>query len=563
MCPLQPAWLADPDRRERFARAGAIDWFAYAEDLFERTGAAAVPFAPAALLDPGALARVSALALPDLPPGGLSADQLALLERWTAGGGLLLGFATAAADALFGVRDEGCVEQPAGPFSESAAFRFTDPELALPLLHPDRPAPELVAFSPARLVRADGARPLAVFADGRPAVTLRRVGSGWAVLFAFDPAQTCWVLHQGRPVDQDYYPDGFFRSNDGLVLGERDPEVPYADLIVGLLRNLLALTRQPFVYQLPALDGELPDALFFWGGDDEGCPAEQNLYAAEFMHEQGLPYHVNIMPNARGEWHTPPDLLPVLRRLGTEPSLHLNFMDGQQHPFRYTAADVAAQVGWYRHQFGEEPICTVFHCTLWHGWTEPAEYLRAAGVEADNSRFGRVGMNPVNQLSYGAGTSLPYFVRLASGERLDFVCEAINAYEPGYQRDGRMELEPLQRTLSDAAWWHGTMNLFYHSAPGLRRGEPVVAGAHGGALRGGGARRRRAAVQRGLCVAGGLRRAGAAGVGRGGGDGGWTPGDDGDPPRARPLVGQAGAGAGRAAGDGTCRRSRRLAPAPL
>lgn len=468
---LQTAWLHDPARAEAAIARVGNDWFAYVEDLFDQIGAPARPLDRSLLTDAAALARISVLALPAIAASDLSAEALAALDRWVCDGGVLLGFAAAGADRLFGVLDEGRIDQPAEPWSITATLRFTDSALARPVLHADRPEPTLLAVSPVRLLRALDATWLAELADregrplGRPAITLRRYGLGWAALFAFDPAQTVWMLHQGRPVDRDYTGDGYLRSNDGIIIGDHDPEVPYADLLCHLLRNVVALSGQPFFHALPALDGAVPDALFYWGGDDEGCPPEADLFAARFMADCGLPYHVNIMPTA-GRFQLAPEHHRELRALGTEPSLHPNFIDGYQHPLRFTATEVREQVQWYVQAFGETPVCTVFHWALWHGWTEPAEMLRAAGVQADNSRFGRIGLNPVNHLSYSFGTSYPFFYRLdgrSGNARLDFVAEPLTAYEPGYERDGRTAFDPLHRALSDAAWWHAPMNLFFHS----------------------------------------------------------------------------------------------------
>jgi len=48
-------------------------------------------------------------------------------------------------------------------------------------------------------------------------------------------------------------------------------------------------------------DGGIPDALFHYGGDDEGDPDNQ-LAAADIMKELGLSYHVNIMPHPDGQF---------------------------------------------------------------------------------------------------------------------------------------------------------------------------------------------------------------------------------------------------------------------
>jgi len=122
----------------------------------------------------------------------------------------------------------------------------------------------------------------------------------------------------------------------------------------------------------------------------------------------------------------------------------------------------------YREAYGETPVCTVFHWTLWCGWAEPAEWLREEGVLADNSRFGsnRFILNPTNECAYAYGTALPFFFRLGperGNERLDFISEPIAAYECGYDRQaGEPALEPLHRAIENAAFWHTPCCMFYH-----------------------------------------------------------------------------------------------------
>lgn len=468
---LATAYLWDEELLAAANARGQNYWFAWAQDLFEAIGAPAVALPPEVLDQPAALERISTLMLPDLRPDYLSPARRRALQRWVEQGGLLIGLGTEGLDELFAVAGEGRIPQQQ-PWQITATVRLTDPELARPLYHPDQPDRDLLVVAPVRLLTTAGAREVAGLGDdqgralGRPAVTLHGMGRGWACLFAFDLAQTVWALQQGRPIDRDWVPDGYLRSSDGMITADRDVSFPCADLLVLLLRNLVALTGQPLLHLLPAAGGAPTDALFFWGGDDEAAEGTQ-LAAAQFMAERGLPYHINIMPR-EGRFALTPEEFARLRALGTEPSLHLNFIDGYQHPLHFTREDVAAQVQLYREVFGEIPVCTVFHWTLWCGWTEPAQWLREQGVLADNSRFGsnRFILNPTNECAYAYGTALPFFFRLGAeqaNQRLDFVCEPITAYECGYDRErDELALAPLHRAIDQAAYWHSTCNMFYH-----------------------------------------------------------------------------------------------------
>ncbi len=468
---LATAYLWEESLFEAANTRGENYWFAWAQDLLESIGAPGVAMPPEALTNPAALSRLSTLVLPDLRPDYLTAEAVATLREWVEGGGLLIGFATEGLDDLFGVEAEGRISQ-AAPWDVTATLRFTDAELSRPLYHPDLPAQEMLAVSDVRLVQLAGACELAALGDtegeplDRPAITLHSVGEGHACLFAFDLAQTVWAIQQGRPIDRDWVPDGYLRSSDAMIIGDRDPSVPFTDLLVFLLRNVVALTGQPMVHQLPALDGGVSDALFFWGGDDEAAEGTQ-VPASDFMAERDLPYHINIMPRD-GQFTVSPEEFAHLRANRTEPALHVNFIDGYEHPLAFTREDIQKQTRLYREVYGETPVCTVFHWTLWCGWTEPAEWLREEGVLADNSRFGSNSpvLNPTNTCGYAFGTSFPFYFRLGADQanaRLGFISEPITAYECGYDRDADvLALEPLHRALDNAAFWHMTCNLFYH-----------------------------------------------------------------------------------------------------
>ncbi len=468
---ISTAYLWDESLLEAANARGENYWFAWAHDLFESIGAQAVALPPEALHNPAALAHLSTLALPGLHADYLTDDQRQALAEWVHAGGLLIGMATEGLDEIFGVDSDGRIAG-LGPWEISAALRFTDGDLATPLYHPDMPDQEMLTVGDVRLVTLDGADQIAALNDtegvslGRPAITLRRVGEGYACLFTFDLAHTVWAIQQGRPIERDWVPDGYLRSSDGMIVGDRDPAVPFTDLLVNLLRNIVALTGQPMIHQLPALDGGCADALFFWGGDDEALAGAQ-MVASDFMAERGLPYQVNIMPRD-GQFTVSTEEFARMRENRTEPSLHLNFIDDYEHPLHFTREDLQAQVRLYREVYGETPVCTVFHYLLWCGWTEPAQWLREEGVLADNSRFcsNVPAINPLNLCGYAYGTSLPFFFRLgpdAANERLDFIAQPINAYESGYDREAnQLAVEPMYRAIDNAAFWHATCNMFYH-----------------------------------------------------------------------------------------------------
>src|SRR5262249_5535206 len=142
-----------------------------------------------------------------------------------------------------------------------------------------------------------------------------------------------------------------------------------------------------------------------------------------------------------------------------------------------TEADAAEQVRLFLHTYGRLPVCTVNHCCRWWGWVEPARWLGAAGVRADNSRIhrGSPPLNPVNELAFGFGTAYPFwFCDDASGRdrRLPVLCQPITAYEIGYRSaisgsaapedPDQTDLARVAEVVEVALHYHLTVNMFYH-----------------------------------------------------------------------------------------------------
>ena len=185
------------------------------------------------------------------------------------------------------------------------------------------------------------------------------------------------------------------------------------------------------------------------------------------MREQGLPYHVNIMPRPDGAFPLSKQEFDRIKANGHETSLHFNYIDGHEHPYAFTEADIRQQVEWYQAAFGETPVCSVFHWCLWHQWSEPAEWMAACGIQADNSRIhsGSPPLNPVNLCGYSFGTAFPFWHRSdwrSGNQRVDFLSEQIVAYECGYVGGEGTEFSQLHRAIRDAAYWHSTTDFFYH-----------------------------------------------------------------------------------------------------
>ncbi|MBI3945672.1 MAG: hypothetical protein HY321_07125 [Armatimonadetes bacterium] len=469
---LSIAYCYDDDLRRAANAEGRNYWYRYVEEILDRLGATGTAIGRGDLDDAARLAGFSALIVGDLEAAQMPAGAPEVLRAWVEAGGLLIGFMTAGLDDVFGCRAITRVRRPGDDFCPSASFALTEHPACAGVhstLHPEQ---RLIAIGDSLALKPDeGTEVVARLfnlwgASIGAAITARRLGAGTAFYFGIHVPQTFWAIQQGRPIDADYDGDGYLRSSDARVIGTNDPEVAYTDEILFLLANMLAVRPHPTLSPIPPLDGRPADLLLFWGGDDEHMEDVQ-LPASDWMRSRGLPYHINIMP-IRGHFAVSREDFAHIRANGHEPSLHFNFIDDFRHPGGFTAEDVASQARAYREAFGCDPVCVVTHFARWVGWHEPAEWMAARGIKADNSHFhrGSPPLNPVNSFGFSFGTAYPFWFYSDwrdGNRRLDFLEEPITAYEMGYvQSNENPSFEGLRTILDLAARTHLTLNTFYH-----------------------------------------------------------------------------------------------------
>lgn len=456
---LKAAYLVDDKAQEEAHCKGENYWWVYIAEILERLGLTATEIIPRELSDQ--LAEISLLFVEDRQ-GTPFAHQL---DAWVKAGGILVGCSPQGLDAIFGNQLVRTVSQEKGPFSLSGDFRlrpspFTE-GIACPL-HPRQP---LLMASPIRLVAPIHSLELGRTKDGS-VITARRCGNGWAFYFGFDLAQTFWVIQQGRPVDRDYDGDGYLRAGDGIIIEDYEPEVPYTDELLFLLQNIVSVLPFPLLHQLPPFsDGSVPDALFYYGGDDEAT-REIDVPASKFMRSQALPYHINIMPDKNSQFAVDVKDAQEMERNGTEISLHYNFMDNFNHPSGYTQEDIERQTHLFVNEFGKVPVCANMHWCRWTGWYEPALWMKKHGLKASNCKVHRKSppLNPVNKIGFSFGTSFPFFYwsdYTYGNKRIEFLDLPIVAYECGYKNE-QTDFPKLDKVISLASYYNMAMNLFYH-----------------------------------------------------------------------------------------------------
>ena len=483
-------YVADPSAHRRANDRGENHWDAYLPEILDELGVRGRAVDPDGLdvvLDEEGARKVLILGAGDAQCG--SVERREALERWIESGGLLIGLMTDGLDDLFGITGSETVEVEqftiAGWMSlegRDEAAGIVDeqyPRVLCPIMSPFRrlKCAEGVSLTEMEAARATGDAP-EVLIDPSPAITRCDLGRGSAYYFAYNLAQAVWTYHQGRPVTEDFDGDGYLRSGDAMILA-RSPAatVPCADLLLLILESIIGRAGVPFIHQLPPDDGVLPDALFHFGGDDEGAPGLQTPMSG-IMRGLGLGYHVNVMLRDESFHFTEEDRA-TYERNGHEFSLHLNFIDypdGVEHPAAITEGEYDRQFRLFVDRYGKTPICVNNHWCRSSGWADTARFGAERGALGENHLVHHHSppLDPVNLFGTAFGTVYPFFVfddADHENRRLDFVSVPIGFYEPGsasgeksHPQYGQDPLRPEEyRRVVDLACRYGwTLNVFMH-----------------------------------------------------------------------------------------------------
>ena len=389
----------------------------------------------------------------------LSSQERTLTE-FVKNGGCLILFATEGLAALCGNYEKELLPQDIdifavrGYLNGSDFFSRADKEIKLPVVS------NIKVITPA----CDAEILAEIEADGRivPGITRRSVGKGFVYYFAFSLPQTVWYIRQGKPVTGDFDGDAMWRTLDGIVAC-RDA-VPFTDIYQSMLTDIMEKTyHQPYLFELPVIEENIPDYIMFIPGDDEGA-SDVQIPAAEEMHKRGLPYHINIMPNeAKDGFNIPRDMITKLRELGTEPSLHYDFLTKNEKPFQQE--DIYHQALLYRGYFGEAPCVICNHCLMFAGWAEHARWSSECGIMGGTDKPNGP-INPINSYGCAFGTLLPYFVyddAAHDNQKINYVEIPWALYEPRIYPETEEENKALIRLAIYTAKKSGTpLSVFIH-----------------------------------------------------------------------------------------------------
>lgn len=444
-------YLYNDQNRKAANDSGRNYWYCYITEIFNRLGVSAIPVSTADM-------HFEKDDVLFTGPENLTEPDKKAIARCE--GLILIGFATQDADSLFGIEYAEVLSQPENDFTINGMFRMTDQKY-LPVPGFDAPLP---VVSPVSVIKTCGAEILACIGEN-PGLT--KYGS--AYYFAFNLPQTIWTCSAGKPV---------FEGSNGFYIGRvcdtrivpscYDTTIAFGDYYIYILQTILAGAGYPMLHRLPPFeDGTVPDLLLFFGGDDDATSGAMNLEASRIMHERGLPYHMNLMPDINGRFVTTPGDADIIRSRGHELAFHYDFAYRQSRD-QFTAEGFSEQLKLFTDAFGFLPVCNVGHCLTHHGWTERCRYQAALGIKGDNSRLGEVDPADINAFGlygFAFGTSFPFFAYddfAHKNKNLNFIELPINYYEPRLPDGDGTALKKLQRCIDDAAFFGRTVNFFLH-----------------------------------------------------------------------------------------------------
>lgn len=473
------------DRRRNF-------WDAYIEEILCLIGASAKKLSLQDLADKAALNGIDALIIGSVCGANLVPPVMDNIRDWVKSGGLLIGFKPEGLDDIFGIIPSGKVAQSPDDYAVSGKFELIPQDLTREL-HPLLMMQQklLILSDIQKITTVEDVKEVAYLYGpdeeylGGPAITWRQSGKGYAAYFGFDAAKTVWLLHQGRPIPECAPEERYPKTRNLCILGNNSRLVRYADEICFLIQNILARKQQPFIYQIPPMGQDVPDALLYWSGDEYNGPVEHSLFASDFMKGLGLPFHINIEverhPMSQKEYDH------IVKENGHEISAYWQMYERENCDVR--REHFLKQADEFRERFDKSPGSTLLWSTKWKGWTEPARWMAEAGALADNTfcnngirytldaedgrgrqyhPYGNVG-----SFSFGFGTSYPFHFYedyARQNRRIEnFTEQPIACYETGNRSGTRPESdlktiarEDVRMPIDWAVKHHLVINVFYH-----------------------------------------------------------------------------------------------------
>lgn len=231
-----------------------------------------------------------------------------------------------------------------------------------------------------------------------PAVTMRSLGKGHAIAFAFDLARSVALTRQGNPLwageDRDGSPPR--RPNDLFYPDFVDLDraaIPQADEQQRLLANLIVTAAGiplPRFWYLP----DRRRAVIIMAGDDHATRSGTRDFFAELAAGSPAGCRLERWECLRATAFLTPDtrLAPAVadryQELGFEFGVHVDTGCNNQED-ETLALSLASQLRKFQQRYPELPKQRTnrIHCIVWNGWTDVARLERADGLRLDMNYY--------------------------------------------------------------------------------------------------------------------------------------------------------------------------------
>ena len=258
--------------------------------------------------------------------------------------------------------------------------------------------------------------------------------------FTFDLAGSVWFSGDGFVSESpsDYFFIG--RTPDTRPIKTHSATIPYNDMLLSVLEDILSSFGAFSLFRLPpSKDGNAPDLVINFSGDDDCTSKDFNLEAALTMENYGFPYHINAMPLEGDFFVMDKSEFDEIRSHGCEFALHTDFTG----KVLYSEEAQRAQAKLFEKTFGVYPFTNTNHCFIQGGSTaERMRRLCACGILADNGKMGEFDPTDINRFDlcgFTFGSSYPRFTCDDHEHKNTLIRSLeipVNYYEPRlYQED--------------------------------------------------------------------------------------------------------------------------------
>lgn len=254
-----------------------------------------------------------------------------------------------------------------------------------------------------------------------PAITVRRVGKGAAVLIAADLVHSVVRIQQGKPVHVDAEPDsagtamvndGILKTDDGIALDYDIDRQPIANTRFfgrGIADEWRELLLRAILWGATETKTPLP-MLWYWPNqlqavglishDSDGNDPALADVLLENLQSLGIPSSWCIQyPGGYA-----PAFYKKLVQLGYEICLHYDAFTQRGKAF-WGEANFRVQLDWLRDMAGVPVLSNKNHYLRWEGLDEFFVWLENAGVTADQTK----GPSKTGNTGFPFGGSHPWF----------------------------------------------------------------------------------------------------------------------------------------------------------